>query len=158
MYELLQETVASNMTRRVRHVAPEMTVGDLYRLFAAEDFEAYPVVRNDRVVGMVSKLDALKVFAFATDQILPHYMDGMGTTVDEIMTLDVVSAAPETSLQRALQLMIEHRVKSLPVIDEWRHIVGIIAREDVMRAMERCTVRQEPPIVPFEATRCLASA
>jgi CBS domain-containing protein len=158
MYEFLQETVASNMTRQVRHVAPEMTVGELYRLFGADDFEAYPVVSNDRVVGMVSKLDALKVFAFATDQILPHYKDGMGTTVDEIKTPDIVSVDPETSLQRVLQLMIEHRVKSLPVVDEWRHLVGIIAREDVMRAMERCIVWQEPPIVPFEATGCLASA
>ena len=140
MYEFLQETVANNMTRRVRSVPPEMTVGDLYRLFAADDFDAYPVVQNDQVVGMVSKLDALKVFAFATDQILPHYMDGMSTRVDEIMTPDVVAVAPDTKLQRVLQLISEHRVKSLPVIDQWRNLVGIIAREDVMRAMERCTL------------------
>jgi CBS domain-containing protein len=157
MYEFLQETVANNMTRTVRSVTPEMTVGDLYRLFAADDFDAYPVVRDDRLVGMVSKLDALKVFAFARDQILPHYIDGMGTTVDEIMTADVVAVDPDTRLQRVLQLMIEHRIKSLPVIDQWRNLVGIIAREDVTRAMERCTLRQEPPVVPFETSRSLAS-
>jgi CBS-domain-containing membrane protein len=140
MYEFLQETVANNMTRRVKSVPPEMTVGDLYRLFAADDFDAYPVVRDDQVIGMVSKLDALRVFAFATDQILPHYMDGMGTTVDKIMTSDVVAVAPDTKLQRVLQLLTEHRVKSLPVVDQWRKLVGIIAREDVMRAMERCTL------------------
>jgi CBS-domain-containing membrane protein len=140
MYEFLQETVANNMTRRVSSVPPEMTVGDLYRLFAADDFDAYPVVRDDQVIGMVSKLDALRVFAFATDQILPHYMDGMGTTVDKIMTSDVVAVAPDTKLQRVLQLLTEHRVKSLPVVDQWRKLVGIIAREDVMRAMERCTL------------------
>jgi CBS-domain-containing membrane protein len=140
MYEFLQETVANNMTRRVSSVPPEMTVGDLYRLFAADDFDAYPVVRDDQVVGMVSKLDALRVFAFATDQILPHYVDGMGTTVDKIMTSDVVAVAPDTKLQRVLQLMTEYRVKSLPVVDQWRKLVGIIAREDVMRAMERCTL------------------
>ena len=78
------------MTRTVRSVTPETTVGDLYRLFAANDFDAYPVVREDTLVGVVSKLDALKVFAFATDQILPHYKDGMGTTIDEIMTPDIV--------------------------------------------------------------------
>jgi CBS-domain-containing membrane protein len=140
MYEFLQETVANNMTRRVSSVPPEMTVGDLYRLFAADDFDAYPVVRDDQVIGMVSKLDALRVFAFATDQILPHYVDGMGTTVDKIMTSDVVAVAPDTKLQRVLQLMTEYRVKSLPVVDQWRNLVGIIAREDVMRAMERCTL------------------
>jgi CBS-domain-containing membrane protein len=157
MYEFLQETVANNMTRTVRRVTPETTIGDLYRLFAADDFEAYPVVRDDTLLGLVSKLDALKVFAFATDQILPHYKDGMGTSVDEIMTTDVVTVGPDTRLQRVLQLMIEHRIKSLPVVDQWRNLVGIIAREDVMRAMERCTLQQEPPVVPFETTRCLTS-
>ena len=95
------------------------------------------------------QLDALKVFAFAQDQILPHYADGMGTTVGEIMTTDVVAVAPDTRLQRVLQLMIDYRIKSLPVIDQSRNLVGIIAREDVMRAMERCTPRQDPPIFPF---------
>ena len=52
MYEFLQETVANNMTKAVRSVAPEITVGDLYRLFAADDFDAYPVVRDDALVGM----------------------------------------------------------------------------------------------------------
>ena len=150
MYEFLHETVANNMTRRVRSVTPETTVGDLYRLFAADDFEAYPVVRDDTLVGMVSKLDALKVFALAEDQLLPHLADGMGTTVDAIMTSDVVSVEPETNLQRVLQRMVTHRVKSLPVIDNRKNLVGIIAREDIMRAMERWALGQQPPIVPFE--------
>ncbi len=150
MYEFLQETTANNMTRRVRSVTPETSVGDLYRLFAADDFDAYPVVKDDTLVGMVSKLDALKVFALAKDQMLPHFADGMGVTVHEIMTADVITVEPDTNLQRVLQLMVEHRVKSLPVIDRWRNLVGIIAREDIMRAMERWAVQRNPPIVPFE--------
>ncbi|WJR78203.1 CBS domain-containing protein [Bradyrhizobium sp. NP1] len=154
MYEFLHETVAENMTRAVRCVAPELAVGDLYRLFAVDDFDAYPVARDDRLVGMVSKLDALKVFAFTKDRILPHYDVGMGTTVDEIMSADVVAVSPDTNLQRVLQLMVEHRVKSLPVIDQWRNLIGIIAREDVMRAMARCIGRQDPSLVPCETARC----
>src|SRR6516225_232412 len=99
MYEFLQETVANNMTQRVKSVPPETTVGDLYRLFAADDFDAYPVVREDALVGVVSKLEALKVFAFAEDRILPHFADGMGTTVDQIVTSDVIAVEPETKLQ-----------------------------------------------------------
>ena len=150
MYEFLEETVGKNMTPRVRSVAPETTVGDLYRLFAADNFDAYPVVRGDTLVGVVSKLDALKVFAFAQDQLLPHHGDGMGTTVDEIMTSDVVTVDTEAKLQRALELMIKHRLKSLPVVDRWRNLAGIVAREDVMRAMERSALRQYPPVTPFE--------
>jgi CBS-domain-containing membrane protein len=141
MYEFLQETVANNMTTAVRSIAPETTVGDLYRFFAADDFDAYPVVQDNMLVGIVSKLDALKVFGFTEDQILPHYADGMGTQVKKIMSSDVVAVDPETKLQRVLQMLTKHKVKSLPVIDQRRNLVGIIAREDVMRAMERWTLR-----------------
>jgi len=151
MYEFLQERVESNMTRNVRSVAPETTVGDLYRLFAADDFDAYPVVRGDALVGIVSKLDALNVFALSQDHILPRYKEGMATTVDEIMTCDVITVEGETSLQRVLELLVNHQIKSLPVVDRWRNLVGMIAREDVMRAMERTALRQYPPIIPFQA-------
>lgn len=150
MYEFLQETVEDNMTKSVRSIAPETTVGDLYRLFAADGFDAYPVVRGEVLVGVVSKLDALKVFGLATDRILPRYDEGMSTTVDEIMTGDVVTVDAEAKLQRVLELLVKHRVKSLPVVDRRNNLVGIIAREDVMRAMERATLRQYPPVVPFE--------
>lgn len=150
MYEFLQETVGDNMTRAVRSVAPETTVGDLYRLFAADNFDAYPVVRDDLLVGVVSKLDALKVFSLGEDQILPHFGDGMASTVDAIMSSDVIAVDPETNLQRVLELLVRHRVKSLPVIDAQRKLVGIIAREDVMRAMQRSTLRPQPSSVPLE--------
>ena len=137
MYEFLQETVANNMTTAVRSIPPETTVGDLYRLFAADDFDAYPVVQGGMLVGIVSKLDALKVFAFTEDQILPHYADGMDAQVNKIMSSDVVAVDPDTKLQRVLQMLAKHKVKSLPIIDQRRNLVGIIAREDVMQFSRR---------------------
>ena len=150
MYEFLQETVQNNMTQNVRSVAPETTVADLYRLFAADDFDAYPVMRDDRLVGVVSKLDALKVFALSQDHILPQYKEGVATTVDEIMSSDVIAVDPEANLQRVLELLVKHRVKSLPVVDGRHNLVGIIARDDVVRAMARSVLYQYPPIAPFE--------
>jgi CBS-domain-containing membrane protein len=158
MYEFLQETVENNMTPSVRSVAPEMTVGDLYRLFARHDYDAYPVVRDDVVVGFVTKLDALKVFAFTPGEMLPHYDDRMGTTVDEIMSCDVIAVEPDTNMQRVLQLMVKHRLKSLPVVDKHRRLIGIVAREDVMRALARCTKKRAPSLVPCETVQCLRSA
>jgi CBS domain-containing protein len=150
MYEFLQESVESNMTRDPRSVSPETTVGDLYRLFAADGFDAYPVTRADTLLGMVSKLDALKVFGLSEKHILPRDKEGMATTVDEIMTSDVIAVEADTKLQRVLEQMVSHRVKSLPVVDRRHNLIGIIAREDVMKAMERCVTRQYPPVVPFE--------
>ena len=149
MYEFLEETVGDNMTKAVRSVTLEATVADLYRLFAADDFEAYPVVEDGKVVGMVSRLDVLKPFALPQDQVIPHYIDGMGTTIDKVMSNGLVTVGPETRLQRVLELMIEYRVRSVPVVDEQRKLLGIIARRDVMRAMERSVLPQYPPVLPF---------
>jgi CBS domain-containing protein len=151
MFEFLQETVQDNMTRNVRSVAPETTVGDLYRLFAADDFDAYPVIRGGELVGVVSKFDALKIFGLSQDHMLPHYEEGMATSVDEIMNRDVIAVDGETNLQRVLELMVRHRVKSVPVVDHCRKLIGIIAREDVMRAMERTALHEYPPVAPFQA-------
>lgn len=138
MYEFLQETVATNMTTPVRSVAPETTVRDLYRLFEADDFDAYPVVRGDNLLGVVSKLDALKVFTLTEDEMLPRYEDRMMMPVDTIMTCEAIAVEPDASLQRVLQILVQHRVKSLPVVDRRRQLLGIIAREDVLQALSRC--------------------
>ena len=88
------------MTRPARTVAPEMTIGDLLRLFATDEVNAYPVESNGRLVGIVSKADALKAFAFRQDGILPHYDDVMGTSVEEIMSRHVMTVDAESRLQR----------------------------------------------------------
>jgi CBS domain-containing protein len=42
-------------------------------------------------------------------------------------------------LVRVLQLMVEHRLRSIPAMGTGQHLVGIISREDVMRALRDCT-------------------
>ena len=90
--------------------------------------------------------------------MLPHFDDCMGTTVDEIMSGDMIAIDPDTNLQRALQLMVAHRLKGLPAIDKHHHLLGIIASEDVIRALARCTKRRAPPLVPCETVQCLRLA
>ena len=43
-----------------------------------------------------------------------------------------------TKLTRVLQLMVDHRMKSLPVLDAQQQLAGVIAREDIMRALTDC--------------------
>jgi CBS domain-containing protein len=147
MYEFLEETVERNMTSPAKAVAPEMTAGDLLRLFATDDLDAYPVVSNGKLVGIVSKADALRTFALTPDSILPHYDDMMGTTVDEIMTRQVVTVDSATRLQHVLHLMGAHHFKSLPVVDHNHCLTGMIAREDVIRALAFCNRHQVLPLV-----------
>jgi len=138
MYEFLEETVRDNMTLPAKTVAPETTVGDLLRLFIIDDVDAYPVESDGRLVGIVSKADALKAFGLKQGRILPHYDDMMGTTVEEVMSRHVMTVDAETKLQRVLQLMEKYGFKSLPVTDAGSRLLGVIAREDIIRALARC--------------------
>jgi len=104
-------------------------------MFDRDDFNTYPVVENDEVIGIVTKFDVLKCFAFTPNQMLPRYGDLMNRTVADVMTSEFIYVRPDTKLTRVLQLMVEHRIRSLPVTDGDNSLVGIVAREDIVRAL-----------------------
>jgi len=138
LYKFLQETAADCMTRSVKTVTRELTMRALVLLFERDDFNAYPVVEGIHVVGLVTKLDFLKCFAFTPAQMVPRYDDLMSTTVADVMNSTFIYVGAESKLTRVLQLMVEHRLRSIPVIDAER-LIGIVSREDVMRSLKRCT-------------------
>ena len=123
------------MTRNVTTVSRETTIRELGEMFDRDDFNTYPVVENDEVIGIVTKFDVLKCFAFTPNQMLPRYNDLMNRTVADVMTSEFIYVRPDTKLTRVLQLMVEHRIRSLPVTDGDNRLVGIIAREDIVKAL-----------------------
>ena len=126
------------MTRTVKTVTREMTVGELNQMFERDDFNTYPVEEDAQVVGLVTKFDLLKCFAFTPSQMMPRYDDLMDRTVADIMTSAYIYVSADTKLTRVLQLMVEHRMRSIPAIDSDHRLVGIVAREDVLRALAAC--------------------
>jgi len=139
LYSFLEQTVEDYMTRDVKTVMGSLTVRELGDLFEKDDFNAYPVEESARVVGVVSKFDHLSCFVFSATQMVPRYDDLMKRTVSEMMTSEFIYVAMDTKLTRVLQLMVDHRIRSMPVIDKDQRLAGIISREDVMRALQRCT-------------------
>jgi CBS domain-containing protein len=91
-----------------------------------------------QMVGLVSKSDYLANFIFTPAHMIPRYDDLMERTVADIMTPEFIYVWPETKLTRVLQLMVDHRLRSMPVIEGDQRLVGIISREDVMRALQSC--------------------
>jgi CBS domain-containing protein len=59
----------------------------------------------------------------------------MNRTVADVMTQEFIYVRSDTKLTRVLQLMVEHRIRSLPVIDGDNRLAGIIAREDILEAL-----------------------
>ena len=123
------------MTRTVTAVSRNLTIREANDLFERDDFNGYPVQEDGQVVGIVTKFDLLKCFAFTPNQILPRYSELMKRTVGDVMTSDFIYVRPETRLTRVLQLMVEHRLRSIPVIDGDQRLAGIIAREDILKAL-----------------------
>ena len=135
MYGFLDLTVSQYMTRAVKVVAPDTTLAELERLFEHHDYNSFPVVEATAMVGLVSKFDFLKAFIFTTAQIVPHYDELMRRTVRDVMATTVVHVEPRMPLTRVLELMVDRRSRSFPVINGEEGLVGMIAREDVMRAL-----------------------
>ena len=54
-------------------------------------------------------------------------------TAGDIMTHDVVTVFPHTSLRYVAKLLAEHRISGVPVIDDDRHVVGIVSENDLLQ-------------------------
>lgn len=137
--EHAQQTVREIMSRPARTVAPEMTLGDLLRLFGSNNFDAYPVLRGDNLLGIVSRADSIKPFVtkVATKALESDAI--MGTTVEQIMSRGVVTVELDATLEQVIDLMGARDFESFPVIDRESRVRGMIARDDVVRALARNT-------------------
>ncbi len=135
MYKFLEETVGNHMTKNVSTVTRALTVRELGDMFKRDDFNTYPVEEDGQIVGIVTKFDMLKCFAFTPNQMVPRYSDLMSRTVGDVMTSEFIYVRPDTRLTRVLQLMVEYRIRSVPVTNGLSRLAGIIAREDVLRAL-----------------------
>ena len=111
-------------------------------LFEKHDFNAFPVLKDGEMMGIVSKFDFLRAFAFTSSQIVPHYVELMNRVVADVMTEAIVHVDRTSPLTRVLELMVSLKTRSFPVLNADRQLQGIISREDIMRAL-RETARQE---------------
>jgi len=139
LYKFLEQTVAGYMTRAAKTVTRERTVRELSDMFERDDFNSYPVEEDGQVIGIVTKFDLLKCFIFTPSTMVPPYEQLMSRTVGDVMTSEFIYVRTDTKLTRVLQLMVDHRIRSLPAIDDEHRLAGIIARRDVLKALADCS-------------------
>jgi CBS domain-containing protein len=143
LYKFLEQTTAESMTPDVQTVSRSLTLRELEDLFERDDFNTYPVEEDSQIIGVVSKLDFLASFVFTPAHMMPRYEDLMEQTVADVMMPDFIYVRGGTRLTRVLQLMVEHRIRSMPVIEGDQRLVGMISREDVMRTLQRCASEKD---------------
>ena len=106
MYRFLQSTAAQYMTRGVMTVTRDVTLRELEALFEKHDFNSFPVVEEGKMLGIVTKFDFLRAFAFTTGQMVPHY--------DELMKRP--GGASDYRGRRASFLKVARYLMELPVL------------------------------------------
>ena len=110
------------MTPNPRTVELSDTIQDAARIMREEDTGAVPVVEDGRVVGMVTDRDI----------VIRAIADGdFEATIDDIVTDDVVCATADMTTAAAAELMGEHQIRRLPVVDETERLVGIVSIGDL---------------------------
>jgi len=134
MYRFLEFHVANFMTRSVITATPQATIAEAQALFEKHDFNCLPVVRNRSLVGVLTKLDILKAFRFRTNRLVPPYSSIVSDAVRTVMSEKPRVVGPDAPLTRVLETMVKTRFRSFPVT-RGDVLVGIISREDVMRAL-----------------------
>ncbi|WP_246742880.1 CBS domain-containing protein [Rhodomicrobium vannielii] len=138
MHRFLEWHASQFMTKDVESVPSSLTLRELGALFDHNDYNSFPVVDNDVLVGLVTKLDFLKAFIFDTSHLMPHYGEVMSKTVGEVMMKDIVHVELETPLTKVLELMVKLRTRGFPVLDEGK-LVGFISRTDLTHALTLAT-------------------
>jgi CBS domain-containing protein len=121
------------MTSNPRTIGADELVAEAAKLMRDEDVGLAPVVEGDRLVGALTDRDiAIRVVAEGKDPA--------STPVREVASTDVVTVDPEQDLGEALNLMAQHQVRRIPVVEQDGRLVGVVAQADVARkADERQT-------------------
>jgi CBS domain-containing protein len=145
--ERLLGHVREAMTTSPVSLEPGLHVADATNILESHHVAGAPVVESGRVVGIVTR-DDLRLHRARNQRTGPFLRPVHGREeprVADLMRRSVVVAAPDEPLLRAVERMAEEGVDRLPVVDEARRPIGILARDDVIRALGGVARRAREP-------------
>jgi len=111
----------------VHAVAPEAPVIEAIRLMADKSVGALVVLRGGALAGILSERDYAR-------KVVLQGRSSADTPVSAIMTAEVLTVAPDTSVPACMRKMTERRIRHLPVVEEGR-VVGVISIGDLVKAV-----------------------
>jgi len=115
------------MTRNVLTVHPEDRVGYAARLMRDYDFGSLPVVdREGRLIGVMTDRDI-------SMRLVANEVDTQNTVVADCMTDGAFACHAEEPIRECLRQMSRHRIRRLPIINDWGQVIGIVSQGDLAR-------------------------
>ena len=119
------------MSRDVKVISPDMTIGEAAKKMRDGDFGMLPVGEDNRMIGTISDRDiAIRAVAEGKDA---------GTKVREVMSEGIAWAYEDETVEEAATIMSKRQVRRLPVVNRDKRLVGIVALGDF--AVESSEIR-----------------
>jgi len=146
------------MTRNVISVDARASVMRAAGLMLQNRISGLPVVNaRGQVVGVVTESDFLRrgelgtqrrrprwlEFLIGPGRLATEYVQACGRKIDEVMTPDLHTITPDTTLEEIVRLMERHRVKRLPVVEAGK-LVGIVSRANLLQALASVAPEVKP--------------
>ncbi len=146
------KTVKDIMTTAVITVTPDTSIRELVELLGRHNINGVPVVdEGGKLVGIVTEADVVDQSRRIHIPSFFNFMDSVifledpsvvekeikkmtGTKVGDIMTTDVRTVTPDTTVQEVATLMSEEHIQTIPVMDGER-LVGVVGRWDVIKSI-----------------------
>src|SRR5580698_10188027 len=120
-------TILHHKGASVWTISPQATVFEAIQLLAQKNIGALPVVEGDRLIGIFSERDY-------TRKVALEGKTSHTTKVREIITTDVATISPHETVEDAMRLMTDKRIRHLPVIDEGR-MIGLVSIGDMVNCI-----------------------
>ncbi|HEY0841424.1 CBS domain-containing protein [Methylotenera sp.] len=121
----LQQLLDGKKYKEVISIAPSRPVFDALVILAEYKIGALIVLDGQNLVGIFSERD------YAREVILKG-RSSKTTSINEVMTSKVLTASPNDSVEHALSLMTEHRIRHLPVVVDEK-VVGVLSIGDLVK-------------------------
>jgi CBS domain-containing protein len=139
------------MTMGVTTVRPDTTIEHAARVMLEHRISGLPVVNaQGKLLGIVTERDLLRREEIGTArhrpswleiwlsrrQLAQEYAQEHGRQVEHVMTRDVASVGPDTSVSEIVDLMEKRGIKRLPVVGDGK-VIGIVSRSNLLLALSR---------------------
>jgi acetoin utilization protein AcuB len=131
------------MTENPYVVAPETTLFDAYNLMFEHEVRRLPVVQGHSLVGILTLSDVQRNLSMiSSDLDIDTKLRMSESTVEDAMTSDPVTVAPDETIQEAAERMLENQVSGLPVVEN-DHLVGILTESDIFKIVVNWWAEEE---------------
>jgi len=130
------------MTKDVITGTPDMSMMKASKIMKEKGVGRLPVVDDKGVlVGLISDRDIKEASPSKATTLDMHELYYLLSEIKlkDIMTKKVVTVHTGETIERAAQLMLEHNIGGMPVVDQTNKVVGIITDADIFKVLVRIT-------------------